>query len=173
VRLESRTSEVIAAYEAASIESARTGAEANGHFQRWEVAEQGHIVKNPLEPLTFRFILRLKEPVAQGHFGMHLYNDASQLVASWGFDDLEIDSGIQELHVEVPCLPLRPGTFMMMCSLYNGGNNLTGGQLLEVWHAVPYLVVEATAYSHPQDAWVGIMNIPGTVTVRSHSSSLP
>ena len=172
VRREGRTSEVIAAYEAASIETGCTGAEANGCFQRWEVAEQGHIVKNPLEPLAFQFVLRLQGPVAQGHFGLHLYNDASQLVASWGFDDLEIDAGIQELHVDLPCLPLRPGTFTMMCSLYNGGNNLTGGRLLEVWHAVPYLVVEATAYSHPQDAWVGIMNIPGTVSVRSHSTSL-
>ena len=80
---------------------------------------------------------------------MHIYNDASVLVASWGFDDVELEAGVQQLRLTVPYLPLRPGTYTLLCSLFDGGNNLTGGKVLEVWNAVPFLAVDTLPLSHP------------------------
>jgi hypothetical protein len=102
---------------------------------------------------------------------MHIYNDASVLVASWGFDDLELESGVQQLRVTVPYLPLRPGSYSILCSLFDGGNNLTGGRMLELWNAVPLLAVDTMPLSHPQDAWAGIFNIPAKLKVESRVES--
>jgi hypothetical protein len=60
---------------------------------------------------------------------------------------------------------LRPGTYSILCSLYNGGNNLTGGRLLEVWNAIPFLAVDTLPLSHQQDNWAGILNIPADLKI--------
>jgi len=87
------------------------------------------------------------------------------IMIGWGFDNMELGSGTHELVLRMPTLPLRPGTYSVMCSLFNGGNNLTGGELVEKWHAVPQLVVDTPPLAHPQDRWTGILNIPAELQV--------
>ena len=94
------------------------------------------------------------------------------LVASWGFEDVSLDRGTQQLRVTVPCLPLRPGSYSILCSMFNGGNNLTGGRLLEVWNAVPFLAVDASLVSHQQDNWVGALNIPADLEIAAHAGKM-
>jgi ABC-type polysaccharide/polyol phosphate transport system ATPase subunit len=161
--------EVIASYESTMTKGPldTTGLSGSPVFLDWEIDGGANILKDGLKPLALNFRVSLKEPVSRGHFGVHIYNDASVLVASWGFDDLALDPGIQRLGMTLPYLPLRPGTYTILCSLFNGGNNLTGGKVLEVWNAVPVLAVDTLPLAHQQDAWTGVFNIPAEVRVRS------
>jgi hypothetical protein len=59
-------------------------------------------------------------------------------------------------------LPIRPGTYRLSFALFNHGNNLTGGKLVEKWTAVPGLMVDTPPVAHPQDEWAGVLNVPAT-----------
>ena len=167
IKLAGPTGQVIAAYEAAMMTPLRGGDRGDlpQIFRGWEFPGKTNILKDGLSETTLCFTLCLREPIRRGHFVMHIYNDANVLVASWGFDDLALEPGFRELRITAPYLPLRPGTYSIMCSLFNGGNNLTGGNLLELWNAVPFMAVDTLALSHQQDAWAGIMNIPAQFSV--------
>jgi ABC-type polysaccharide/polyol phosphate transport system ATPase subunit len=175
IRRSGPTGEVIAAYEAAMMKGAQDGNGFAGSpvFVGWELAGQGNVLKDGLKETTVIFTFCPKERIHRGHFGMHIHNDASVLVASWGFDDLSLEPGLQQLRVTLPYLPLRPGTYTILCSLFNGGNNLTGGKILEVWNAVPLLAVDTLPLSHPQDAWAGILNIPAELKLAARMESNP
>lgn len=162
IRKEGPPGKVIASYEAALMKEAQDGQGDAGSsvFLGWEIAGEGNILKDGLKQITLNFTVSPKEGVHRGHFGLHIYNDASVLVASWGFEEVVLEPGLQQLKVTLPYLPLRPGTYSILSSLYTGGNNLTGGRLLEVWNAVPLLAVDTLPLSHQQDNWAGIFNIP-------------
>jgi hypothetical protein len=87
-------------------------------------------------------------------------------MVGWGIDNLDIASGDQEILLRVPLLPLRPGAYSLVCTLFNRGNNLTGGHLIEEWNAQPPLIVDTLPVSHPQDRWAGILNLPADLHVR-------
>jgi lipopolysaccharide transport system ATP-binding protein len=162
IREEGPTGKVIASYEAALMKGAQDGQIDAGSsvFLSWEIGGEGNILKDGLKQITLNFKVSPKEGLHRGHFGLHIYNDANVLVASWGFEEVVLEPGLQQLQVTLPYLPLRPGTYSILCSLYTGGNNLTGGRLLEVWNAVPPLAVDTLPLSHQQDNWAGIFNIP-------------
>ena len=167
IRQSGPTGKIIAAYEAAMMQSAGDHQEIADAsvFVCWELAGEGNVLKDGLAEATFHFTVRLKEAVRRGHFGMHIQNDANVQVASWGFDGLSLEPGLQQLRLTMRYLPLRPGTYTILCSLFNGGNNLTGGKLVEAWNAVPYLAVNTMPLSHQQDDWAGVLNIPADLEV--------
>jgi ABC-type polysaccharide/polyol phosphate transport system ATPase subunit len=168
------TGKVIAAYEAGVMQASqdRNQLNAAGVFLRWELAQGGNILRDGLREVTFRFAVNLREPVRRGHFGFHIYNDSSVLVASWGFDELEFEPGLQNIEITIPYLPLRPESYSIMCSIFTGGNNLNGGHMLEAWNAVPFLAVDSLPLSHKQDGWAGVFNIPAEIKAgdRTHES---
>jgi ABC-type polysaccharide/polyol phosphate transport system ATPase subunit len=173
IRQEGPTGEVISSYEAAMMKGAgeQDGLTESRVFLGWELAGQGNILKDGLKETTLVFTVCPKEAIRRGHFGVHIHNDSNVLVASWGFDDLMLEPGLQQLRITLPYLPLRPGTYTILSSLFNDGNNLTGGQMLDVWNAVPYLAVDTLPLSHPQDGWAGIFNIPAEIKVTTRVES--
>ena len=162
IREEGSTGKVIASYETSLMRGAQNGQGDAGAsvFLGWEIAGEGNTLKDGLKQITLNFTVSPKAGVHRGHFGLHIYNDANLLVASWGFEEVMLEPGLQQLQIMLPYLPLRPGTYTILCSLYNGGNNLTGGHLLEVWNAIPFLAVDTLPLSHQQDNWAGLFNIP-------------
>jgi lipopolysaccharide transport system ATP-binding protein len=165
IRCEGPTGKVIAAYEAGVMKTAQdgNGDSSAGVFLSWELAGGGNILRDGLRKVTFSFLVKMTEPIRRGHFGFHIYNDSSVLVASWGFDELEFEPGLQNIEITIPYLPLRPESYSIMCSIFNGGNNLTGGRMLEAWNAVPLLAVDSMPLSHKQDGWAGVFNIPAEI----------
>ena len=168
------TGKIIAAYEAAAMKAAENadGRPGTPIFLGWELMGEGNILRDGLKKASLAFTVNPKEEIRGGHFGMHIYNDGGVLVASWGFDGLSLKPGLQQLLVNVPFLPLRPGTYSITCSMYNHGNNLTGGRFLEFWNAVPFLAVDTLPLSHQQDQWAGVFNIPAELKVSTHSEML-
>jgi ABC-type polysaccharide/polyol phosphate transport system ATPase subunit len=173
IRQAGPTGEVIAAYEAAMMNPAQDQDPAAGSrvFLGWDLDGNGNILKDGLKKTALNVAVCPKESIRRGHLGFHIYNDQSVLVASWGFDDLSLEPGLQHIRLTLPYLPLRPGTYSILCSLFNGGNNLTGGKMLEVWNAVPLLAVDTLPLSHLQDTWAGILNIPADLTVSTRIES--
>jgi len=171
IREEGPTSKIIASYEAGLMSGAQGQAGQAGApvFLSWEIPGEENTLRDGLRELILNFTVSPKETVQRGHFGLHIYNDASLLVASWGFEEVMLEPGLQQLQVTLPYLPLRPGTYSILCSLYNEGNNLTGGRLLEVWNAVPFLTVDTLPLSHQQDNWAGIFNIPADLKITARA----
>jgi len=165
IRTSGRPGEVIAAYEALGL-AAASDSGYNGCFRKWNVRGRDNVLRDEAESPALHFHLNLREDVYRGHFGLSVRNDSNLVIIGWGYDGIEIPAGPQELILRFPSLPLRPGVYSMVCALYNRGNNLTGGQLVEQWHAVPPLVVDTVPVSHPQDRWAGILNIPANLEIR-------
>jgi ABC-type polysaccharide/polyol phosphate transport system ATPase subunit len=160
IREEGPTGKVIAAYESASLQPDASLLGDDRCFLGWSVCGHGHAVTDDMRDVTFHFHLRLREAVTQGHFGIAILSDSGTVMAGWGFDNIDIPAGAQEVTLRVPGLPLRPAAYSLTCSIYNRGNNLTGGHLIEQWFALPPLIVDTRPVSHPQDRWAGVLNIP-------------
>ncbi|MBZ5696718.1 MAG: ATP-binding cassette domain-containing protein [Acidobacteriia bacterium] len=165
IRESGPTGEVIAAYETSQVGPAAGGR--GKCFLRWEVPGHGNVVRQLADEVVFRFELELAEPVSKGHLGVNIVNGDSVLLVGWGFENVEIPAGRQELTVRVPFLPLRPGAYTLLCTLFNRGNNLTDGEAIEHWSAVPPLVVDTQPVTHTQDRWAGVLNIPAELQVPS------
>jgi len=158
VRMDGPAGEVVSAYEAAQMDSEE---ESSGHsFLCWEMAGQKQTLRDGFREVIIQMQLRLAEPVSQGHFGVGILNESNFTVVGWGFDGIHLPAGLQEISLKVPMLPLRPGVYTLVCSLFNRGNNLTGGQLVDHWYATPPLTVDTTPLAHPQDRWAGVLNVP-------------
>src|SRR5271154_7127448 len=91
--------EVIAAYEAAMMKGAQSREELAGSpiFLSWGLGGRGNVIKDALKEITLLFTVSPSEAIRRGHFGLHIHNDANVSVASWGFDNLSLDAGIQRL----------------------------------------------------------------------------
>jgi ABC-type polysaccharide/polyol phosphate transport system ATPase subunit len=166
IREEGPTGKVIAAYESASLQPDANLLGDGRCFLSWSICGHDNILRDGLRDVTFHCQVRLQEPVSQGHFGLKVFNDSGVLMVGWGIDNVDIGSGAQEILLRVPLLPLRPGAYSVIVTLYNRGNNLTGGHLIEEWNAQPPLVVDTKPLSHPQDRWAGILNLPAELRVR-------
>src|SRR5262249_10605777 len=104
-------------------------------FMRWELARGGHTLRDTDQPFALRAHLRLAEPLVPGHLGVSLFNDRNIVVAGWAFEPLSLAAGHHMLDVAVPQLPVQPGTYQISFTLFNSGNNLNGGELVERWVA--------------------------------------
>lgn len=165
IRQSGPTGEVVAAYESSALDAEEASEGEHRCFLRWSICGQGNVVRDGLREVVFHFQVRLREPITQGHFGIVIMTDASAVLAGWGFDNISIPPGEQEISVRVPSLPLRPGAYMLACSIYNNGNNITCGKLIEQWYGLPPLIVDTPPLSHPQDRWAGVLNLPASFEV--------
>jgi len=169
VREQGPTGSVVAKYETASLQPMDAANGRSACFLKWTIGGEDNVLRDGLREVAFHFQLRLSEALSQGHFGMAILSDTGSVLAGWAFDNLDIPEGDREIVLRVPSLPLRPGAYSLTCSIFNKGNNLTGGRLVEQWYALPPLVVDTAPLSHPQDRWAGIFNIPAEIEVESLS----
>jgi ABC-type polysaccharide/polyol phosphate transport system ATPase subunit len=165
IRREGPAGQVVADYESASLAVDDAQSNADRCFLGWSVSGQDNVVRDGLRDVTLHFRVHLAQPISQGHFGLAVLNDSSAVLAGWGFDNIDIAAGAREILLRLPALPLRPGAYSILCALYNRGNNLTGGHLVEQWYALPPLIMDTPPLAHPQDRWAGVLNIPAELKV--------
>jgi lipopolysaccharide transport system ATP-binding protein len=137
------------------------------HFTRWELGAGGHTVTSGNRPVTIRAHLRLSQPVVGGHYTVSLRNNRDVLVAGWAFEPLSLAEGRHVLDVTIPQLPLQPGTYRVAFELFNGGNRLAGGPLVDRWTGVPMLNLDVIPLGHGQDALAGVLNVDATFESRT------
>ena len=143
------------------------GHDAGAHFTRWELGDGGHTLTHTDRPFTIRVHLHLVEHVVGGHYTVGLTNNRDVVVAGWAFEPVSLGKGRHTLDVTVPQLPLQPGTYQLTFSLFNGGNKLAGGVLVDNWTGVPLLNIDVVPLGHGQDALAGVLNLHATLESRT------
>jgi lipopolysaccharide transport system ATP-binding protein len=164
IRLYGVTADVVAAYEAAISSPAlfestagveeKTGSKT--HFTCWDVAAPKSNKSNLLatgEACTFRFVVEVKNVIQNGHIGIALWADGGQLIWAWATNNVQMETGTQELVCKLPGLPLRPGVYHWQISLYDNG------LLLDNWYCLPEFIMASEPQTHPRDEWNGILNL--------------
>jgi len=174
IRQNGNTHEVVSAYESAMTmreggEQAR-GSRKEAAFVSWQVGDragEGSHVLDTTGPFSLRFLLQVPKPIRRGHHGIALFNQERQLIWGTATDDIQLHIGEHELWYSFPTLPLRPGAYTWLVSLYDGG------ELLDAWECTPDMVVATEPLTHNRDEWAGLLNLPSVFTVRSSSGSRP
>jgi lipopolysaccharide transport system ATP-binding protein len=170
------TAEVVSAYETAMTSPERGSAERgfdNQHsarFLSWDLVDAASDAPHTLVscgPVKIRFALDVHEPIHHGHHGITLYNAERQIVWGSATDDLELPRGQVELVYEFPYLPIKPGAYSLQVSLWSDGLNL------DLWDAVPDLLVATENFQHPRDEWSGYLNVPSVFSWKSKSVKSP
>jgi hypothetical protein len=74
----------------------------------------------------------------------------------WGAaaENLQLDSGIHAFNFDLSTLPLKPGIYHWMVSLWDGGREE------DLWNCVPAMHINTPPMAHPQDEWAGLLNMP-------------
>ena len=167
LRQQGPTGEVLGAYESTTLKPEDLAEGDRRCFLGWSLNGEGNVLRDNTAEVAFHLRFRLTEPVTNGHLGLAVLNDSGTVLAGWGFDGIEVPSGVQEVVLRVPSLPLRPGAYGLTGAIYNRGNNMTGGTMLENFFAQPPLIVDTLPVAHPQDRWAGVLNIPAEIAVNS------
>jgi lipopolysaccharide transport system ATP-binding protein len=163
------THEVVSAYESAMARSESNGgagfrsAHSKGHFLDWGIvqprSDDPHTLCQ-LGPVTIRFVVDIRESLRKGHHGIALYNHDRQLIWGTARSNLKLDPGRHEFCYTFSMLPLRPGPYSWLVSLFDDEM-----QELDMWEALPTMVVATENFQHSYDKWNGILNIPSQFSV--------
>jgi hypothetical protein len=168
IRQSGPTHEVVSAYE-----SVMTGPERRDNWPRvrdckarfgsWGVAPTGgpetHTLAT-LGPVTVSFNIEVFERVHRGTHGVALFNGDRQLLWGTAVYDLDLAPGNFTLSYDFPSLPLRPGPYSWLSSLFDDSDEI------DMWEAVPEMIVATESYQHPQDEWSGVLNLPAEFSLR-------
>jgi lipopolysaccharide transport system ATP-binding protein len=159
LKLDGPTANVLGAYEA-HVTLPRDDRELPrgqaAQFLAWELEPQGSEpnVLTSRGPVTVKIRVHLARPVERARTGLALRNADQTLVGSWAFYDLDLPAGDHVFSYSVDGLPLVPGAYQWHVSL------LDEEKMLDDWYAVPELVIATELFSHPNDQYRGILNIP-------------
>src|SRR2546430_2434207 len=167
VREAGPTHEVVSAYESAMLSGDHaTGMprsnDARAQFLRWEIAEPGcsesHVLSS-LGPVTVNFVVELAERVTNGEHGVALFDAERQLMWARAAQNLTLKAGVIDLSYEFPFLPVRPGAYHWQVRLWSDEGNV------DLWDAVPEMLVLTENYQHARDEWNGFLNVPAKLNV--------
>ncbi|MBA2724869.1 MAG: ATP-binding cassette domain-containing protein [Actinobacteria bacterium] len=165
IRMSGPTSEVISAYEAASVssdetkDSTRTAEIFTGWCLTDSSGESGHRLAN-WDALTVSFGVSLNRSVEASHHAFILVDTSGTVVwGSWA-DGFSLPAGTHQLTYSVPSLPLRPGSYRWTVGLWEQDT------MLELWDCTPELEIATAPVGHWMDEWAGLLNIPVEFEVR-------
>jgi len=170
IRMSGLTPELVGAYESAMSSAKHTlgrngGAKpAKARFVSWKVVEPQSSFSHRIEsvgPVTISFRLEVQSVIGHGHHGIALYDSDQRLVWAFASDDLSFDPGIYELTYRFPFFPICPRSYNWQLSLWDENGNL------DMWEALPELIVAAPNYQHPRDEWNGFLNVPSDFRISS------
>jgi len=172
IRQNGATHDVVSAYESAMARGSQDGARQDrsattkARFVRWEIAEPRG--ENPhtlaeIAPTTISFRIEVQQAVLRGHHGVALQDQDRQLIWANSFDKLELSPGTHQLQHSFPMLPVRPGPYTWLVSLYEDRD------LIDYWECIPEMTVATASYQHQFDQWNGILNMPGRFAMRGGS----
>lgn len=173
VRLSGFTHEIVSAYEASMARGDGGGrqprsANSKARFEKWELAGRGADDSHTMStfgPVTVEFRLRVLGNLRHGVHGIALYNSERQLVWGTAAYNLKFDPGVHTLAYRFTSLPLRPGPYSWLVSLFDESGEL------DMWEAAPEMCVATESYQHPRDEWNGILNLSARVEIDGGNSS--
>jgi lipopolysaccharide transport system ATP-binding protein len=164
IRMDGSSHEVVSAFESAMARGSRNKTQlarnsiSQTRFANWEVS--GAAGDNPhslghLGPVTIKIALDVQRPVKKAWHGMALYNHEQQLIWAWASQKFPLEAGEYAFYHTFPMLPLRPGSYTWLVTLYDEGD-----QLIDSWYCDPEMIVATDGHQAPYDQWNGILNLP-------------
>ena len=169
VRRDGPAEAVIGAYEQSSLSAAHAEPrESSSHesvwFSGWEVVRrrggESNSVSEGSEPVSIRVRVCNQQSIQRGKATAFIYDGRGVLVSGWSFDSFQLSPGNHEVFLTFSNLPLRPGAYNVIFSIYDDH----GGQ--HYWTLAPPLIIEGTAVTHFMDEWAGVLNIPCSLECR-------
>jgi lipopolysaccharide transport system ATP-binding protein len=171
------TAEILGEYEAALSSGQRSenqrsaGTRTKARFVRWQIDGTASGSTNFLTTMgavTIHFEVEALAPIQNGHHGIALYNGERQLMWGWAKDDVQLEPGTYGFWYTFPTLPLKPGPYSWLVSLWENG------KVLDMWDCVPAMIIATEVHQHPRDEWSGVLNVPCQFEIlsgqRSHAS---
>jgi lipopolysaccharide transport system ATP-binding protein len=112
------------------------------------------------------FHLDVRHPLLRAHTGIALYNADRQLIWGTAADNFDLRPGPNELAYEFDTLPLRPGPYSWLVSLFDDEEEI------DMWDATPEMIVTLPSFQHPRyDEWSGPLNLPARLNVSGPQGS--
>jgi len=170
IRMVGTAHQVVSAYESAmSRGELRAGDTRPGRRARlvgWELvhpeptpeSEQPHILST-IGPVTLRVTLQASEEIDKVTQGIALYNNDRQLMWGTAQYGLSLQAGRNVFDYNFSSLPLRPGPYSWLISLFEEHEEL------DMWDAVPEMIVATESFQHPSDEWCGTLNLPAKFSI--------
>jgi lipopolysaccharide transport system ATP-binding protein len=162
------TPHIVAAYENAMSFPDRSSDVRNleksspARFVSWKIEgappSAPHTVESSGE-VTVSFQLQVTAALRNVHHGIALFDSERRLVWAVSTDNLSFEPGVHDLRYTFPFLPLCPRTYNWQLSLWDGEKNL------DMWEALPDLVVASPNFQHQKDEWNGYLNVPSTLSI--------
>src|SRR5438876_5720848 len=157
VRASGTTGETVGAYELEMSSPDRNSQEqrrrsAKAEFKSWRLDSEPETSCRSLSslgPVRASFRVEVKEALHHVHHGIALFNSDRQLVWAFSTDGLSFEPGLIDLSYEFPFLPVRPGAYHWQVSLWSDEGNV------DLWDAVPEMLVLTENYQHGRDEWNG------------------
>jgi lipopolysaccharide transport system ATP-binding protein len=170
IRLSGPVHEVTSAYESAMARGDGNGRSVNAadrlatkaRFIRWEIVESkndGPHVLRDTAPTTVRFTIEVREAIRNAHHGIALFTHDRQLMWGWSKDGVALNPGRHAFNYSFPLLPLRPGPYAWVVSLYEDYEEV------DAWECLPEMIVATNPVADPRDEWAGLLNIPSEFSI--------
>jgi len=167
VRCLGPTSATVGAYEAAmSFAGPDSASRQNPYsdscrFTSWKIvgsAGQSNMLATA-GPIRLMFTLEVRRAVSKCFHGIALYNSQRQLLWGNGVSYFDLAPGTHELVYTFESLPLQPGPYQWLVTLYDQDG------LLDEWDCQPEMLVGTLPLNRASDEWAGILNIPWAIRV--------
>jgi lipopolysaccharide transport system ATP-binding protein len=168
VRSVGPTYSVVSAYEAAmSSPAAGCGPRENTNsqkfrFTKWEISSPRASEPNVVAtrgPIDVKFSVEVRRSLSACFLGIALYNSQRQLLWGNGVGHLDLPAGNHDLVYTFDSLPLQPGVYQWLVTLYDE----TG--LLDEWNCQPEMLIGTEPLNHAHDDWTGVLNVAWNLRV--------
>jgi lipopolysaccharide transport system ATP-binding protein len=173
IKQDGPTLDVVSAFERSFTERSEVNAqeESSGQgiqFLKWELVVEDGLPSNVLhhfDPVTFRVVVRLTEKILKGSYAILLFDAAGRIIWHGNFELSGLQPGTLEFLHRLPTLPIKPGEYRWKVGIYDGR------KWTDPWWALPALMVGTKPLLNSSDEFMGILNLPCDMEIRTLEES--
>jgi lipopolysaccharide transport system ATP-binding protein len=132
-------------------------------FTKWWIEKCGLNMDYTIDDASeyaFIFVLHLKRTIHNGKIGFVVRSSDRMIIYGDARYNVELKPGKVSIRISLPYLPVRPGVYMLAISLHDDFGKL------DIWDAVPNLIVKTKPVGHPRDEWSGLLNMPSNWVIK-------
>jgi hypothetical protein len=126
--------------------------------RRKQTSTNVHTIGSGYAPVAFRFQIELRVPVPNGKITVSLADVQSLVLYTHAVELRQQSAGKIRLGLELPLLPLKPGEYILSCTISDGIHPVA------FLRAIPELTVQEEENA-ARSGYHGILNLPAKLSV--------